>query len=84
MTKLFKCLICDNFTTRRYLGQYVHQTCFDYMVPIVVKKFGVHNYVEVIKILLIMRNLQDGFLNVELSEENPEKICEPSYILNPN
>lgn len=67
--KLFKCVVCDNYTSHRILGRWSHQSCFDYMVPLIVRKFDVHNYLQVMEILITMRKWQDdGFLNIEIHE----------------
>lgn len=68
MDKLFKCIVCDNLTVRRYLGRWVHKSCFDFVVPSIVQEFGVHNRTEVMEKLIIMRNWQGGgFIDIERS-----------------
>ena len=66
MSKLCKCMVCDNYTVNRYLGEWVHKSCFDYIVLLVVRKFGILNNVEVMKQLKVLRNWQpDGFADVD-------------------
>lgn len=66
MTKSFKCLVCGNFTVHRYLGRWVHQSCFDYIETLIYRKFGVIDHDRVMEKLSIMRNWEpEGFIDVD-------------------